>query len=197
MTYFLQSGLTTTPIMKPIALLVAAQLASAHFGVEYPEWRANTLDSEHEEYSQWIYPCRCSWWTNSPDPMVWLTRAVPDIGANVPAGAGNRTDWPLEGGSLKLDLHHPWTYIFVNLGLGDNVTNFNYTLTPEFWNSTGKGTLCVPDLPLPADLSVSDGTKASIQVVTLGESGSALYNVSDLSCRDKTLRQKFGIGDPG
>lgn len=94
------------------------------------------------------------------------------------ADAGNRTDWPLQGGTLKLDLHHPWTYVFVNLGLGDNVTNFNYTLTPEFWNSTGKGTLCVPDLPLPADLSVEDGTKASIQVVTLGESGNALYNVS-------------------
>jgi len=100
------------------------------------------------------------------------------IGAGVSADAGNRTDWPLEGGSLKLDLHHPWTYVFVNLGLGDNVTNFNYTLTPEFWNSTGKGTLCVSELPLPADLSVADGTKASIQVVTLGESGSALYNVS-------------------
>lgn len=32
--------------MKPIALLVAAQLASAHFGVEYPEWRANLKSLE-------------------------------------------------------------------------------------------------------------------------------------------------------
>lgn len=31
-------------------------------------------------------------------------------GAGVPSNAGNRTDWPLTGGSLKLDLHHPWTY---------------------------------------------------------------------------------------
>lgn len=77
-----------------------------------------------------------------------------------------------------LDLHHPWTYIFVNLGLGGNVTNFNYTLTPSFWNETGNGTLCVPDVPLPAGLAVSDGTEASLQVVTLGASGNALYNVS-------------------
>jgi hypothetical protein len=50
---------TTSTAMKSIALLVAAQLASAHFGLVYPEWRANTLDSENEEYSQWTYPCEC------------------------------------------------------------------------------------------------------------------------------------------
>lgn len=74
-------------------------------------------------------------------------------------------------------LTHP-SSVFVNLGLGENATNFNYTLTKNFWNETGNGTLCVPSLPLPANLAVTDGTKASIQVVTLGDSGSALYNVS-------------------
>jgi hypothetical protein len=71
----------------------------------------------------------------------------------------------------------------VNLGLGPNVTNFNYTLTPSFWNETGNGTLCVPTIPLPAGLTVSDGTEASIQVVTLGDSGNALYNVSRSTLR--------------
>lgn len=99
-------------------------------------------------------------------------------GGGVSPDAGNRTDWPVQGGSLALDLHHPWTYVFVNLGLGDNVTNFNYTLTPSFWNETGNGTLCVPQLPLPAGVTPADGSKGSIQVVTLGASGSALYNVS-------------------
>lgn len=78
-------------------------------------------------------------------------------------------------------MHHKWTYVFVNLGLGDNVTNFNYTLTPSLWNETGNGTLCISDLPLPVDLSVADGTHATIQVVTSGQSGSALYNVSVVS----------------
>lgn len=60
------------------------------------------------------------------------------------------------------------------------MTNFNYTLTgPTFWNVTGAGVLCV-DLPLPAGLEPSDGQEGSIQVVTVGESGSALYNVSCL-----------------
>ena len=85
-----------------------------------------------------------------------------------------------------LDLHHPWTYIFINLGVGvgdDTVTNFNYSLTPEFLNSTGKGTLCIPTIPLPSDLNVTDGTPASIQVVTLGETGNALYNCADITFR--------------
>lgn len=83
-----------------------------------------------------------------------------------------------------LDLHHPWAYIFINLGLGgDTVTNFNYSLTPEFLNSTGKGTLCIPTLPLPAGLNVTDGTPASIQVITSGESGTALYNCADITFR--------------
>jgi len=135
-------------------LLAAAQLATAHFGLEYPTWRDTTLGTGHN-YSQWNYPC-----------------------AGVPGNLGNRTDWPLTGGSVILDLHHPWTYVFINLGLGENVTNFNYTLTPQFLNTTGNGTLCLPTLPLPADLKVADGTLASIQVITVGDSGAGLYNVS-------------------
>jgi hypothetical protein len=81
----------------------------------------------------------------------------------------------LTGGSISLDLHHPWTYVYVNLGLGDTVTNFNYSLTPEFVNVTGNGTYCVPNIPVP--IGVADGQNASIQVVTSGETGSALYNV--------------------
>jgi hypothetical protein len=71
--------------------------------------------------------------------------------------------------------------VFINVGLGDNVTNFNYTLTPQFLNETGNGTLCLPALTLPSDLQPSDGQHASIQVVTLGESGSALYNCADIT----------------
>ncbi|KAB5578871.1 hypothetical protein GE09DRAFT_562859 [Coniochaeta sp. 2T2.1] len=145
-------------MLSTLLLLTTASLATAHFGIEYPEWRANTLTND--SYNQYVWPC-----------------------AGVPGSSGNRTDWPLTGGSLKLELHHAWTYIFVNLGLGPNVTNFNYTLTEPFWNSTGNGTLCVPALKLPAGLTVVDGTEASIQVVTTGEKGNALYNCADITFR--------------
>ncbi|KAG6013199.1 hypothetical protein E4U41_005135 [Claviceps citrina] len=132
----------------------------AHFGLTFPAWRADTLSKTGEaKYSQWTYPC-----------------------AGVPFKAGNVTDWPLGGGSLQLDLHHAWTYVFVNLGLGENTTNFNVSLTPEFWNVTGKGSLCVDKLPLPPDVQVQvqDGALASLQVVTVGAGGSALYNCADV-----------------
>ncbi|KAK1958518.1 hypothetical protein LY78DRAFT_591926 [Colletotrichum sublineola] len=138
--------------------LGAANLASAHFGLTYPTWRADTLSEENEKiYSQWTYPC-----------------------AGVPYGQGNVTDWPLDGGSVVLDLHHDWTYLFINLGLeaNGNITTFNVTLTPELWNTTGSGTLCIDKLPLPAP--AQNGQRGSLQVVTVGDSGSGLYNCADI-----------------
>ncbi|OHW99967.1 hypothetical protein CSPAE12_01197 [Colletotrichum incanum] len=147
--------------MAPKTLLVAlgaANLASAHFGLTYPAWRADTLKATNETgYSQWTYPC-----------------------AGVPYGTGNVTDWPLDGGSIELDLHHDWTYVFINLGLeaNGNVTTHNITLTPEFWNATGAGTLCVEKLTLPTP--AESGQRGSLQIVTVGDSGAGLYNCADI-----------------
>ncbi|GJD03098.1 GPI anchored protein [Colletotrichum higginsianum] len=147
--------------MAPKTLLVAlgaANLASAHFGLTYPEWRADTLKPTNVTgFSQWTYPC-----------------------AGVPYGAGNVTDWPLDGGAVELDLHHDWTYVFINLGLeaNGNVSTHNITLTPQFWNATGSGTLCVEKLALPTP--AQDGQRASLQVITVGDSGAGLYNCADI-----------------
>lgn len=44
---------------KTFSVLALANLATAHFGLNFPEWRADTLSEENEEkYSQWTYPCR-------------------------------------------------------------------------------------------------------------------------------------------
>lgn len=77
---------------------------------------------------------------------------------------------------MALDLHHPWSYLYINLGLGENATNFNISLTPDLLNVTGSGNFCIPVLPVP--INVTDGQSATLQVVTNGQSGSALYNVS-------------------
>lgn len=139
-----------------LSLALWASLVTAHFGIDYPEWRG---DSFATGASQWIYPC-----------------------ANVNQTAlTNRTLWPVTGGSLELDLHHPWTYIFVNLGIGTDYPTFNISLTNQFINETGNGTLCLQKLALPAGLSISDGQNASIQVVTVGATGSALYNCADIT----------------
>lgn len=89
----------------------------------------------------------------------------------------NRTVWPLDGGSLVIDFHHPWTYVSFNLGLGSNTSTFNIPLNPMLLNETGNGTICIPKWTLPADLGIADGDEASLQVITIGDSGTALYNV--------------------
>ncbi|KAJ2890638.1 hypothetical protein MKZ38_001581 [Zalerion maritima] len=143
--------------LSALVLLTGASLTAAHYSLDYPEWRVDSLGSEDEAISQWNYPC-----------------------AGAAPNSGNRTDWPLTGGSLTLGLHHPWTYVFVNLGMGSNVSSFNVSLTDPFWNATGNGTLCAQKMTLPPHLEVSDGDEASIQVVTLGETGNALYNCADI-----------------
>lgn len=154
-----------------ISILLLASFASAHFGIDYPEWRG---DSFATGASQYIYPCKYFLLA-----VTYLELKLRSLGANVnQTEKTNRTIWPLTGGSLSLDLHHPWTYVFVNLGLGTNYPVFNISLTQQPLNETGNGTLCLPHLNLPAGVSPSDGANASIQVVTLGQSGSALYNVS-------------------
>ena len=100
-------------------------------------------------------------------------------GANVNhTAATNRTLWPLDGGSVALDLHHPWTYVFINLGIGTDNPSFNISLTPDLLNVTGNGTYCLPKVTLPSGITPTDGQNASIMVATGGKNGVALYNVS-------------------
>jgi len=147
-------------LFKAILTVVAlAQAVQAHFGIEYPDMRA---DSFEEPYSQWVWPC---------------------AGVNQSEVATNRTDWPLDGGSIVLELHHPWDYIWINLGVGTIVTGFNVSLTPGLFNHTGNGTLCIPKLTIPAGVEIEDGLNASIQVVTTGARGNALYNCADITFR--------------
>jgi hypothetical protein len=78
----------------------------------------------------------------------------------------------------------------VNLGLGTNVTNFNISLV-ENLNQTAAGVLCLKETGranLEKGLKAAgysgfedqrlNGLEASLQVIQLGHSGSALYNVS-------------------
>jgi hypothetical protein len=90
----------------------------------------------------------------------------------------NRTQWPVDGGSLVFHGSHPWAFTYVNLGLGSNDSViFNISLVEGF-NQTGNGTFCFPKISIPTGISVSAGTNASLQVIQLSELGSALYNVS-------------------
>lgn len=94
-------------------------------------------------------------------------------------GSGNRTDWPLTGGSVGVTLGHAYNFMYINLGIEENgqVASFSHSLTPNPLNTTGDGTLCVSDLKIPSDLNITDGTNASLQIIKVGLSGQAQYNV--------------------
>ncbi|KAL2062581.1 hypothetical protein VTL71DRAFT_5653 [Oculimacula yallundae] len=161
----------TTSIASALCL---ASLATAHFTVDYPEMRG---DSFAEGASQYVYPC---------------------AGVNQTART-NRTLWPLDGGSVKLDLHHKWTYLFINLGIGAEYPSFNISLTPSLLNQTGNGTLCIPKVPLPANIKPTNGQQASVQIVTGGANGVALYNCADItfSSNATTLSGDACVNSPG
>ncbi|KAI0839284.1 hypothetical protein F5Y06DRAFT_295905 [Hypoxylon sp. FL0890] len=142
-------------------VLAVAHQATAHFELVYPVWRADTMQ-EDGDYLQWKWPC-----------------------GGVGMGVGNRTDWPINGGAVQLKLHHGWSYLWINLGLGNETENFNLTMAPELMNVTGRGKFCLDNLRVPMD--VADGTNASLQVITAGGGdsgeGSALYNCADVTLR--------------
>jgi len=143
-----------------LSLSLLATSATAHFGVNYPEWRGDSFEKPALQYT---YPCANVNQTNST----------------------KRTEWPLTGGSVSLDLHHKESYVFINLGIGTEYPSFNYSLTVPFLNETGNGTFCLPKVTLPSGLPISEGTNASIQFVTVGDSGTALYNCADITFTSK------------
>jgi len=131
-------------------------LVSAHTQIWYPAWRGNSFLGP---YSQTIFPCA----------------GISDNATTT------RTLWPLDGGSLNVTLHDEAAYIFINIGLGVNSSNFNYTLYAEPLNETGAGNLCFPKLTLPPNMPIAEGTNASIQFATAGHDGEGLYNCADIT----------------
>lgn len=77
-----------------------------------------------------------------------------------------------------MDLGHTENILSVFLAIGNDVgSSFNYELRPTI-QEFGPGVFCFPGVPVPADLGISEGTNATIQVMTNAHSGGGLYNVS-------------------
>lgn len=111
------------------------------------------------------------------NPSVF--REYPCGGVDQSKSHTNRTAWPLDGGALVFNPSHDHAQTYVNMGLGNNVTRLNIPLVAAF-NQTGKGVFCFPKLTIPADAraNITEGVNATIQIIQLGSTGSALYNVS-------------------
>ncbi|KAK8074160.1 hypothetical protein PG994_005059 [Apiospora phragmitis] len=153
--------------------LVLSTLATAHIILTYPGWRGNNLiENDTFPYGmQWMYPC---------------------------GGMGtsrNRTYWPTLGGAIAFQpgwfQGHDKATLYVNLGFGtdgpDNgPKNMSFPMVPPFGllgPSKGPypGTVCLPQVPLPANTVMSPGDNATIQVVELAQHGAALYSCVDIT----------------
>ncbi|KAH6607044.1 hypothetical protein Trco_003357 [Trichoderma cornu-damae] len=160
--------------MQPSLLLALAltALIDAHTVMVYPGWRGNNLiTNETFPYGmQWMYPCG----------GIGTTR--------------NRTYWPTTGGAVSFQpgwfRGHLEAQLQVNLGYGTDgpdggPPNMSNIMVKPFMllgptNNPFPGTVCLPQVPLPAGANVSAGDKATIQVVELAQHGAALYSCVDI-----------------
>ena len=149
----------------------------------YPGWRGDNLhtngtvydtnglisggDNSTGEYwpygMQWDYPC-----------------------GGMPTST-NRTKWPVGGGAIAVQpgwfQGHQTAFFYVNLGLGTVPPNMSNVMVPPFeivgpTKNPYPGTFCLPQVPLPANLTVNVGDNATIQIIETAVHGAALYNVS-------------------
>lgn len=106
----------------------------------------------------------------------------------------NRTKWPVNGGGVAFQPGwfpgHETALIYVNIGLGTIPENMSHPVVSPFQitgptNNPYPGTVCLPQVPLPANISVKAGDNATIQVVETAKHGAALYNVCPRSVRRK------------
>lgn len=110
---------------------------------------------------------------------------TPRPGGGMPTTT-NRTKWPVTGGAVGWQpgwfSGHKTALMYVNLGLGTEPLNMSHNMVPVFSiqgpsNDMYPGSVCLLQVPLPANISVNVGDNATIQVVEIAQHGAALYSV--------------------
>lgn len=98
----------------------------------------------------------------------------------------NRTKWPTTGGAVGWQpgwfSGHKTALSFINLGLGTEPMNMSHNMVPVFQlngpsNDMYPGSVCLLQVPMPANISVNVGDNATIQIVEIAQHGAALYSV--------------------
>ena len=137
-------------LLNTFSILAAIPVVSAHFLLTWPDRRGFDDDK---------------------------ATGGPCGGFNTPSD--NRTQFPLSGGPVQLDMHHTQTRVAVYLALGNNPTadDFTITLVPTL-SEEGPQNFCLGSVNIPSNLNISAGTNGTIQVVSNGDPSGGLYQVS-------------------
>ncbi|KAJ6092793.1 hypothetical protein N7486_008082 [Penicillium sp. IBT 16267x] len=168
-----------------LLVLLGVGLANAHSVITYPGYRGNNLHTNGTvaeanglgvayENGSYIYPYGMEW--------IYPCGGMPQ--------STNRTKWPVLGGAVAVQPGwfpgHQTALIYVNIGLGTIPENMSHPVVPPFQitgptNNPYPGTFCLPQVPLPANVSVKAGDNATIQVVEVAKHGAALFNCVDIT----------------
>lgn len=116
--------------------------------------------------------------------LNWPTgRGFDDANApNFPCGGFDsvktpRTEFPMSGGPIQLEMHHTQTNVAVYMALGDNPGSFSIVLRNQFAEQ-GPNNFCIGMVSIPEGMNITAGTNATIQVVSNGDPDGGLYQVS-------------------
>lgn len=173
-----------------LLVLLCIGLAQAHTVITYPGYRGNNLHTNgtvaeanglgvawDEKNGSYIFPYGMMWMY----PCGGMPRSH------------NRTKWPVDGGAVAMQPGwfpgHQTALIYINMGLGEIPENMSHPVVSPFQitgptNDPYPGTICLPQVPLPANISANIGDKATIQVVEIAKHGAALYNCVDIEFAD-------------
>ncbi|KAF3048001.1 hypothetical protein E8E12_005723 [Didymella heteroderae] len=148
-------------LSKSLLALALTPVAFAHFNLKYPSTRGFDEDKEPS------FPC-----------------------GGFDTVSSQRTDFPISGGPIQLTMGHQQSNVGVYLAVGDNPGDgFSTVLYPQFQVS-GLGNFCLGDVSIPSSLNVTEGTKATIQVIIKAQGeDTALYQCSDVNMVNTPLSQ--------
>jgi len=182
----LRSLITATTCLSFLSSLVAS-----HTVVTYPGWRGDNLhtngsisgfngtnvpdgtnglgvgpNNTYPYGMQWVYPCG---------------------GMEM---SSNRTKWPVGGGAVGVQpgwfQGHSNALMYINLGEGTVPLNYSLPMQTVFGivgpdNLAYNGSICIPQVPLPANYTAVVGANATIQIIEIAQHGAALYNCVDIT----------------
>lgn len=171
-----------------LAVALSVNLAHAHTIITYPGYRGNNLHTNGTvEDTNGLSQA----WVNGsyvwPYGMEW---AYPCGG--MPTST-NRTKWPVGGGAFAFQPGwfpgHSKAFIYINMGFGTIPPNMSHILKPVFQitgptNNPYPGTVCIPHLPLPPNITVNVGDHATIQLIEAAQHGAGLFNCVDIEFAD-------------
>lgn len=115
----------------------------------------------------------------------------------------NRTKWPVDGGAISIQPGwfpgHSQAFFYINIGIngpGDLAPpNMSHPVVPPFQitgpsNQEYDGQFCIPQVGMPANLSLQVGDNITIQVIETAQHGAALYSVCIPTSRQNTERHR-------